>query len=222
MSLTEEHSDERVVLASEQRPIPGWDFAGPFAWERRAVRRTSVYIPAAAGLGGAGSVDSTSNLHVSWYVNGYMLVPAAGTTELLPPGEQRAVTLTFATDPATGVLTCTNDPQDGAYTVPVQVSVSDEPTWRTPITADTRYEAAGIEEGWGEDYQRFMDFWDRITNPIPKQRFNPRGPDVFRRRGEELRSSLDQLGELRPDLAQRFGGWVTDQVRVLDRMAQRR
>ncbi len=90
-----------------------------------------------------------------------------------------------------------------------------------PIKADTIFSADGVTEGWGDDYKRFMDLWDRITNPIPERRVGPPVPDDYRIGIDRLIHVYDALRVASPEAATHLQPLVRDQMRVLQRMAMR-
>ncbi|HVL13224.1 MAG TPA: hypothetical protein VM529_11710 [Gemmata sp.] len=221
VSVTTETEDAVTVTSSEKRPIPGWEFAGTFTWERRETVRTARYVPVVAGLGGESPHDAATTVKVQWYLGNYMLTADTGVETVLPPGTPRPVNLHYEIDAQTRVLTLHNEPGDGAYSLLVQASASDPPTWFTPVTADSTYEVDGISEGWGQDYQDFMDFWERITNPIPIPDFRPPRPDDYRIGIDRLRRTYDRLRQSNPGAAARLRPMMIDQERVLIRQFQR-
>jgi hypothetical protein len=222
VSIREYVSDASTLIASEMRPIPGWEWAGMFTWERRQTIHSATYTPVVAGRGGAGPIDGNSNVKVYWYVGGYQPgPPETGVTWVRPQGGGANVDVDFAIDPVTRTLTLSSRPGTAAYTIEVQASASDEATWRDPIKAFTSFSAEGITEGWGADYKRFMDLWDRITHPIPKRRFGHPEPDDYRIGIDRLVHVYDALRQTSPEIALTVQSLVIDQLRVLQRMATR-
>jgi hypothetical protein len=206
--------DATTVTQSEKRRIPGWDFAGEFSWERRETVRTATYTPVVTGLGGSGSIDAEPIVKVQWYVGGIMLVADKGTHTVQMPGMAQPVHLHYTIDKDTRALKLHNEPADGSFAVPVQASASDEATWREPLTATQTYEVDGLSEGWGADYQAFMDFMDRLNNPIPKRRFGKPRPDDYRLAIDRLRRSYDALQSVNPGVADRMHSVLLDHERV--------
>lgn len=222
VSLAVESEESARVIGSERRPIPGWEWAGEFTWERRETTRKVTYTPATAGLGGSSPHDAATSVTVNWYVNGSMLTADSGVETLLPPGRESTARLIYAIDPATRALTLANEPADGSFAIAVQASASDPSSWANPLTADSSYEVDGLSEGWGADYQAFMDFWDRITNPIPIPDYRPPRPDDYRIERERLGRVYERLRVANPSVAERLQPLVVDQLRVLRRLQYNR
>jgi hypothetical protein len=147
-------------------------------------------------------------------VGNTMLVADSGLHTVQMPGMPLPVRLRYSVDAVTRVLTLRNQPSDGAFEVPVQASASDEQTWRDPVTADSQYEVDGLSEGWGADYHAFMDFMDRLNNPIPKRRFGKPRPDDYRLAIDRLRRSYDALQAINPGVAERLTPIVVDHERL--------
>ena len=215
VSIVTETEDVVTVTSSEKRPIPGWEWAGEFTWERRETIRTTRYVPVTAGLGGESPDDAPTTVKVYWYLGNYMLTSDSGIDTVLPPGAPNSVRIHYSVDAQTRVLTLHNEPADGAFAIRVQASASDQPTWFTPVTAESGYEVDGLSEGWGQDYQDFMDFWDRITNPIPIPDFRPPRPDDYRIGLDRLRRTFDRLQLSNPAVATRMQPLLIDQERVI-------
>lgn len=57
--------------------------------------------------------------------------------------------------------------------------------------------------GWGQDYQHFLDFWDRITYPTPVPDFRPPRPDDYPIESERLGRVYNRLRESNPMVAER-------------------
>ena len=222
VSIAEKSNERTKVISSEKRQIPGWSFAGEFTWVRRETVRTVTYTPVVAGLGAEGTPDASPNVRVYWYVGNTMLVPDAGVHTMQLPDRPNPVHLNFSVDPVTRVLTLHNQPADGSFAVQVQASASDPPTWFTPITAESRYEVNGLSEGWGDDYVAFMDFMDRLNNPIPRVRVGPPEPEDYRIALERLRRSYDELIVASPSVAERMHPVLIDQERVFQRYSRHR
>lgn len=222
VSVTAQSEDAVQVISTERRPIPGWEWAGEFTWERRETTRTVRYIPVTGGLGGKSPYEATTAVKVNWYVNNYMLTGDSGTQSLLPPGGAHTVRLHYAIDPVSRVLTLRNEPADGSFSIQVQVSASDPPTWFTPVNANSSYEVDGLSEGWGQDYQDFMDFWERITHPIPIPDYRPPRPDDYRIESERLGRVYKRLQISNPRVANRVQPIVNDQLNILRRFRYNR
>jgi hypothetical protein len=181
-------TDMVVVLSSEKRPVPGWEFLGDFTWERRATTRTAQYVAVTSGLGGAGSTDLTRTITLRWFVGNNMCMSTSGTIVVFPPGGTHSVHVEYALDDAKGILTLNNDPNDGAYVVGVSVEAYDL-SWQKSASAQSEFDAPGIEEGWGEDYKAFMRWLYHITHPIPKWRPGP--PPIG-----DIRDQIDEMARL--------------------------
>jgi hypothetical protein len=201
VSVNASVNDDVTTTVLEMRSIPGWDFAGKFSWVRTDTTRTEIYTPTTAGLGGEGSPDKASVVNVYWYLENYMFTENSGSMAILPPGGIRTVNVKYEITPATGVLKLTSDSADGAYVLRVTASASDSSNRENPVTAVSAFEAPGSKEGWGEDYNRFMDFIQRITHPKPKKRFGPVHPgdplDI-----ERMREEVQLLQQSNPQAAQ--------------------
>ena len=218
VSIVTETEDVVNVTSSEKRPIPGWEWAGEFTWERRETIRTARYIPVTTGLGGESPNDAATRVKVYWYLGNYMLTSDSGVKDVMPSGGVNPVQIHYSTHAETRELTLYNEPSDGAFMFKVQASASDPPTWFTPITADATYEVEGFSEGWGQDYRDFMDFWDRITHPIPIPQFRIPGPDDYRIGLDRLQRTFSRLQGSNPSVAERMRPLVADQERVLRRL----
>ena len=215
VSIVTKTEDVVTVTSSEKRPIPGWEWAGEFTWERRDTVRTTRYIPVTTGLGGKSPNDIATTVKVNWYLGNSMLVPDSGIATELPPGAPHSVHIHYSIDTPERVLTLFNEPADGTFAIRVQASASDPPTWYTPITTDSSYEVDGRTEGWGRDYHDFMDFWERITHPIPIPHVGPPRPDDYRVWIERLRRTFDRLRSSNPDVATRMHPLLIDQERIV-------
>jgi hypothetical protein len=130
-------------------------------------------------MGGAGSVDAVQTVTLRWFVGNTMCMDASGTISLYAPSAGRTVNVQYAVDVSKGILTLKNDPNEGAYVVPVSVEAYAS-NWQQSATAQAQYEATGMEEGWGEDYQRFMRWLYHVNHPVPKPRVGPPMPDSSR------------------------------------------
>lgn len=185
-------TDAVVVLSSEKRRIPGWDFLGEFTWERRATTRTEQYIAVTSGLGGAGSIDKSKTITLRWFIGNCMCMNPSGTVALIPTGGVHSVHVSYVLDDAKGILTLSNDPNEGEYSVSVRVEAYDL-DWRLSASANSHFDAPGIEEGWGADYQAFARWFYHITHPVPKWR---PGPPII---GEVI-EQIDEMARLLRDL----------------------
>jgi hypothetical protein len=217
VSVAQQEEKAVQVTATERRAIPGWEWAGEFTWERRETTVTARYTPFTGGLGGNSPYDAATTVKVYWYVDNYMLTGDAGTETMLAAGGSKSVHLHYSIDADTKVLTLVNDPADGTFVIPVQASASDPPSWSNPVTANSSYQVDGLSEGWGKDYQDFMDFWDRITHPIPVPDFRPPRPDDYRVESERLGRVFERLQASNPLVAGRLQPLYADQLRHLGR-----
>jgi hypothetical protein len=220
VSIIENVSEVPNVISISMRPIPGWEWAGLFTWERRQILRTVTYAPVVAGRGGAGVNVGTSAVKVYWYLGGIQPGSESGVASVLVEGETAHVDVTFSIDPVTRVLTLSNIPGSRAYTVSVQASASDAATWRDPIKANTSFSCDGVTEGWGADYKRFMDAWYHITHPVPKPRIGPPGPVDYRGAIDQLIYVYNALREVNATVAENLQPLVLDQVHRLHRMTR--
>ncbi|MGH8938266.1 MAG: hypothetical protein ACRDV2_02840, partial [Actinomycetes bacterium] len=118
------------------------------------------------------------------------------------------------------VLTLTNLPSDGSFEVPITARASDA-AGADQAFATTGYSVDGLSEGWGEDWDRFMDFWYRLTHPIPIGDLipNPDPGDPLRLQArlqlDRIRTLHQALRAANPELAERLTPFVLDQERVL-------
>ena len=141
----------------------------------------------------------------------------SGATTLGVPG---AAHLSTINDVDTGVLTVRNDPADGTVSVTLRAAVHD----RNPngpggelTRREAYFDVDGRSEGWGEDYQRFLDFLDHLNNPIPRVRLDPRpDPGPLRALRRNLLERFELLTDIRPELAERFLPLVDARRNVLD------
>lgn len=76
-------------------------------------------------------------------------------------------------------------------------------------------------EGWGASWDRFQDFWYRVTHPVPIVDVDPR-PDPedplrlqARLQLDRIRTLHEELRRTDPALAERVGDLVVEQERVL-------
>ena len=221
LSVREASSDAVEATESERRVDPEYPWAGEFSWERRSTTRTTTYVPVASGLGGASPIDAASAVTVRWLVDGAELAAGAGVLTFTPAGAGREVRLTHDLNAETGRLTLTNTPADGSFSATVVARASAGAGASASVT--TTFSVDGMSEGWGPDHQRFLDFWDRITHPIPKQRFGPvkLGPDDRRDAFGKFQLGLtlqafDQLRQANPAVAARVTPMIIDQQRLVD------
>lgn len=170
--LRQSTQETRQVTATEQREIPGWSFAGTFSWEHRDVTSTATFLPVSAGLGHGGSYQDAETISIRWLVGGEPLLSGTGQLRVTPPPVGHEVTIDYAIEPGTHRLTLSNHPPDGPYAVSV-VCEAREAGGAGPLTAQSGYQAPASEEGWGADYQRFMDYFYRVTHPYPKVPIGP-------------------------------------------------
>ena len=217
VSITEETKYDTVVESSEMRQHPDWPMLGPFTWETRRTTRTTVYTPlvSGVGLGFPGLLSPATDVNIWWTAN-VVMVPSGATT-LGVPG---AAHLSTTNDVDTGVLTMRNDPADGTVSVTLRAAVHD----RNPngpggelTQREAYFDVNGRSEGWGEDYQRFLDFLDHLNNPIPRVRLDPRpDPGPLRALRRHLLERFELLTDLRPELAEQFLPLVEARRNVLD------
>jgi hypothetical protein len=183
--LSTSTADQKAILSSEQRVAPGFAFMGTFTWERRGVTRTESFAPMTAGLGRA-PADVADTVNVTWTADGVVLDPTTASTAL--PKDGRSITLHHTLDAPRRVLTLVSDPADGAYTVTVSAAASEPETQPAPLTASDTFTAVGTEEGWGEDYKRFLRWWNTITHPQPGPHIGPFDPGPIEELGQETRA----------------------------------
>lgn len=219
--ILEQTTEAVAVLSTEKRLIPGLEWAGLFTWERRQTIRTVAYTPIVSGLGGAGPIEDRTSVVVSWSVGGNPPGPGnAGVLSVMGQGGSTYCDVNFAIDPGTRVLTLSNQASNAVpFTTGVFVSASDPSTGVNPVNADTTFWAPGITEGWGADYDQFMDMWDKITNPVPKPHFGPPKPDEFRKRIDNILQVFDRLRLSNPGVASHIQPVMQAHVGVLQKMA---
>ena len=206
-------SEARVVTSTETRTaptVPG--FTGTFTWETRAVTRTTRYRPFALGLGGPGPVDGGTPVTMAWRIGGVDLTAASGRVDVPLAGRPNGVRMTFAVDPSSRELTVSNLPADGSYSVPV-VCTATAPTDAGSVTGTALYSVVGIEEGWGEDYLQFQDWWNDITHPIPIEIIKPRWWLSLRR--ERIETEVAAVSVLNPELAEAMRRISAEETRVI-------
>ena len=68
------------------------------------------------------------------------------------------------------------------------------------MSASATYSAPAPEEGWGEDYYRFVDWWHAITNPIPIEVVPPRW--WLQRRVDQATQEVEIVAQINPELAE--------------------
>jgi hypothetical protein len=220
VSILEKATETITVLSSEKRPIPGWEWAGLFTWERRQTIRKVEYTPIVSGLGGAGFTDGHAAVTVYWYVGGYRPGPGdSGVTSVMGQGGTAFFDVKYNIDPDTRVLTLSNQPDSAAYTIGLFASASDASLGIGSVTSNASFWAPGITEGWGADYDHFMDAWDRITHPIPKHRFGPPKPDDYRAQVDNILQVFDKLRSSNPEVATNVQPVILAHVGVLRKMA---
>jgi hypothetical protein len=199
--------DEVRVTELPGRPLPGFEAIGPFPRERRETERTVVYTPRAFGLGGQSPYNEPTSLKVRWYLGGYMLTDPSGMAERVPNGGGPAVRLNYATDPDTGALTLSNADVVDSFAIVVECLAVDG---AAEASANAIYEVEGTTEGWGEAARRFLEYWDRITNPIPK--IGVRWPGWDRLEAIGLERAWQDLYAVRPEAARAV--WQTHRQRL--------
>jgi hypothetical protein len=189
-------SESRVVTATEMRTHPAWPLHGTFAWERREVTRTTRYRPFVLGLGGAGPFEGPSPVQIAWSLGGVPLATSAGTATVSVPGG--SVHVRFAIDATSNELTLSNRPADGAYSLAVECTATAS-TDAGLVSAAATFSAPAVEEGWGDDYYRFLDWWHDLTNPVPIELLPPRW--WLERRIERATAEIDAVARINPTLA---------------------
>ncbi len=192
--LHESTSDEVSVTELPAQLLPGFEFMGPFPRERREVVHTVVYTPWVYGLGGPSPYDSATNVNVRWYLGSYMVTEDSGIVDRAPDGGGTPVRLRYSIDTATGVLTLANVDAAAAFSMRVECLAVQQDS---EAKAETTFEAEGATEGWGEEARRFLDYFDRVTHPIPKYKVRVRGWNQLERVG--LEQARQDLAALRPD-----------------------
>jgi hypothetical protein len=219
VTLWEKTEETRTVVATEMREAPSrWPFLGPltglFIWETREVKRTWRYRPFVTGLGGAGTFEGPSALKIQWTVAEVLLVtpPYALTAQdfALPGGSQ--VRMTYNINSSTGELSVSNRPSDGPYTVPVLCTAS-APNDIGSVSAEAVYSAPAQEEGWGEDYYRFLDWWHDMTHPVELE---VPGPPTWwlRERFDRAGLQIEAIERVNPDLAAAMKNVMTEVIRA--------
>ena len=191
--------ESRTVIASEMRDNPRWPFMGPFTWETRDVTRTTRYRPFVAGLGGGGTFRGPSPMTTQWSVGGVLLPPPHGYRDVPRPGGGAPVRINYSINPDTRELSLTNRPPDGPYTVPVSCSAT-APSDTGSVSTTSAYSAPAREEGWGEDYYRFLDWWHDLTHPIE---IEVPGPPTWwlQERFDRAVRQLEVIALINPELA---------------------
>jgi hypothetical protein len=204
-------SDTKVVLSSEKRPIPGWEFAGTFTWEKRGVSHSMQLAPMTAGLGLA-PTDAADTVAVNWKVAGQLLDPAAASVSMNITG--RPATLAYKIDVARRSLSLTSNAADGAYSVQITAEASEPSTHPIPLTASATFVTVGVEEGWGDDYQRFMAFIQRITHPKPKPRIGIPIPEQLPNEQELMRADISAVETVNQHAGQVMRSMLSEATRV--------
>lgn len=208
--IHESPSDQVSVTELPGQLLPGFEFMGPFPRERREVVHTVVYTPRVYGLGGPSPYDAATNVNVRWYIGGYMVTDAYGTVDRVPDGGGRPVQLRFSIDEATGVLTLANVDVADAFTMRVECLAVQR---SSEAKAETTFQVEGTTEVWGEAARRFLDYFDRITHPIPK--YKVRIPGWNRLEAIGLEQARQDLVEVRPDAVQALEPLRQQQLKVL-------
>ena len=176
VNFTERNYETRTVVASELRSdwpspffIPPF-LRGQFTWETRHVTRTTWYRPFVTGLGGAGTFEGPSEIVTAWRVGGINLPPPQGYIAVVLPSSGKTVEVRYSINPESRELSLTNRPSDGPYAIPV-VCTATAPDGSVDGTRS--YSAPAAEEGWGEDYYRFLSWWYYIMYPVPIEPIPP-------------------------------------------------
>jgi hypothetical protein len=201
--LEESVDDQVTVTTIGSALMPGFEFMGPFDRERHEVIRTVTYVPKAFGLGGAGPYDEPTSVQIRWYLQGQMLTDNGGSAVRVPPGLGRAVTLGYEIDSQSAVLRLWNQDIDDTFLLDLQC-------WagvgggRDPSSASvwTTYSVDGSTVRWGDAAERFLDYWNRITNPIPKPKVLPWQLDLGRHEAVQLEHAWRDLYSVSPQAAQ--------------------
>jgi hypothetical protein len=155
-----------------------------------------------------------------WFVGNNMCMSSSGTILLFPPGGTQSVHVQYTVDDAKGILTLKNDPNEGAYVVGVGVEAYD-PSWQQTASAHADFDAPGIEEGWGDDYTRFMRWLYHITHPVPKWRPGPPPIGDIRDQIEEMNQVLGDLERVHPGAARALRPMQSEFVRGQFSVARR-
>lgn len=217
-------ADTTSVIWTDRRPHPGWEWAGDFTWETRETVRVTTYAPVTVGIGGASPIDAESSVVVSWFVGGTQVFGPSSSLPLTLPGG-RTVTLEATLHPTTRVLTLRNHPIDGDIDVAV-VARASAATGAGEVFATSAYSVQARTSGWGSDWDRFMDFWYRITHPVPRERIGPPDPgdplkrfdplaEVARQQLERVREAYAELAAVSPAVAENLRSVMADQERML-------
>ena len=149
---------------------------------------------------------------MAWRIGGVDLTAASGRVDVPLAGRPNGVRMTFAVDRSSRELTVSNLPADGSYSVPV-VCTATAPTDAGSVTGTALYSVVGIEEGWGEDYLQFQDWWNDITHPIPIEIIKPRWWLSLRR--ERIETEVAAVSVLNPELAEAMRRISAEETRVI-------
>jgi hypothetical protein len=72
----------------------------------------------------------------------------------------------------------------------------------------------GVEEGWGDDYQRFMAFIQRITHPKPKPRIGIPIPEQLPNEQELMRADISAVEAVNQHAGQLMRSMLSEATRV--------
>lgn len=191
--------ETRTVVASETRSDASWPLMGPFTWETREVTRTTRYRPFVTGLGGAGTFDGPSQVVTRWSVGGVDLPAGPGSIDVILPAGGATVRVRYSINQQSRELALLNRPSDGPYAVPVVCNAT-APGDVGSVAGTGAYTAPAGEQGWGEDYYRFLDWWYQITHPIP---IEIPGPPTWwlQERFDRAVRQVEIIEQLNPELA---------------------
>lgn len=218
VNLFVESRESRVVTSTEMRSAPSLPgFTGTFTWERREVTRTTMYRPFVRGVGGAGPIQGGTLVAVSWSVGGVDLSPSANPRTVAVPlaGRLNGLLITYSINETTKQLTLSNLPADGSYSVPV-VCTATASTDSGAATGSSAYSVVGLEEGWGEDYLRFQDWWNGVIHPIPIEILKPRW--WLAERLQRAKVEIAAVEALNPELAVAMRQISAEQIRSVARL----
>jgi hypothetical protein len=201
--LEEGLDDQVTVTAIGSALMPGFEFMGPFERERHEVVRTMTYVPHAYGLGGASPYEEATSVRIRWYLQGQMLTGDDGSAVRVPPGLGRAVSIGYEIDPQTSVLRLWNEDVVDSFLLDLQcwagVSGGMDPS---SASVWTTYSVDGSTIRWGDAAERFLEYWRRITNPIPKPKVLPWQLDLRRLEAVQLENAWRDLYSASPQVAQ--------------------
>jgi hypothetical protein len=202
MNIIEKSEETRKVIASEARSNQSWPLMGPFTWETREVTRTTRFRPFVTGLGGTGTFEGSNNIFINWNVGGIDLPHGGKSINVILPSSGKTVRVRYSIDPRSSEITLSNRPSDGPYTIPV-VCTATTPGDVGSVVGTRNYSAPTLEEGWGEDYYRFLDWWHDMINPIP---IEVPGPPRWwiQERFDRLTQQIEIIKQINPDLAVRL------------------